>query len=298
MEWYQLQYFLTLAKTQNITKASEQLNLSQSALSRSIARLEKEIGAPLFERESRGVKLNRYGKLFSEHASNALYEIETAKKMINDLVDPFHGTIELAFIQTLGSSYIPELIRSFQLQYPHIQFKLYQDITSKILEQVETSIIDIGFCSPTIKQENLENLPIIQEDLLLITPKNHRLNGRETITLDEVAEDPFIFFKEETALRDVIELICEQANFHPKVVFEGIDEKTIVDLVAANFGVALVPSSTAFNTEKVTSIKISHPICTRTTMMVWRSAGYISPVVKQFIEFVTEYTRQLHVGNS
>ncbi|MGX9132934.1 LysR substrate-binding domain-containing protein [Rummeliibacillus sp. JY-2-4R] len=292
MEWYQLHYFQTLAKTENITRASELLSLSQSALSRSIARLETEIGVPLFERESRGVKLNRYGRLFLEHATNALLEIDTAKKQINDLVDPLSGTIELAFIQTLGSSYIPELIRLFQLQFPNIKFRLYQDITQKIMNQVETNSIDIGFCSPSSTYEGISTLTILEEELVLIVPKSHKFSDKKEIDLFEVAQDDFILFKEETALRDVIEELCKQAGFYPKVVFEGIDEKTIVDLVSANFGVALVPIALTLNQEKVSSIKINHPKCTRVTRMIWRNQGYTSPAVQHFIHFVTEYAQQ------
>src|SRR4051812_452473 len=103
-------YFNKVAKYISLTKASENLNLSQPALSRSILRLEEEIGVPLFERKSRGVVLNQYGKVFLSHANQVLSEMKKAKQTIHDMVDPDHGTISLAFIQTLGSSFVPDLI--------------------------------------------------------------------------------------------------------------------------------------------------------------------------------------------
>ena len=136
MDFDQLFYFHTVAKHNSFTKASEELNLSQPALSRSILRLEEEIGVPLFERKSRGVVLNQYGKVFLSHANQVLSEMKEAKQTIHDMVDPHHGTISLAFIQTLGSSFVPDLISDFQKEFPNIQFQLSQNISSKILKEI------------------------------------------------------------------------------------------------------------------------------------------------------------------
>lgn len=165
MDWHQLHYFQTLARYNNFSKAAEELILSQSALSRSISRLEKEIGVPLFERKSRGAILNRYGMKFLVHVNRAMAEIDEAKQEINDLVNPFHGTILLGFIQTLGFSFVPDLISDFQREKPSITFQLMQDSTSKILTGLETGEIDIGFCSPQEPVEDLSFFQVVKDEL-------------------------------------------------------------------------------------------------------------------------------------
>ena len=152
MDLHQLHYFKTLAQMKSFTKASEELVLSQPALSRSILRLEEEVGVPLFERKSRGVVLNRYGEVFLQHVTKAVAEVGEAMQEINDLINPFHGTISIAFIQTLGSSFIPDLLGNFQKLTPEIKFQLSQHTTGKIIDQIVTGEIDIGFCSPQEKQ--------------------------------------------------------------------------------------------------------------------------------------------------
>ncbi len=291
MDWQQLLYFKTLAKVENFTRASIELSLSQPALSRSISRLEEEVGVPLFERKSRGVILNKYGQIFLEHANQALAEIADAKQEIHDLVHPYHGTISLAFIQTLGSSFVPELISSFQKDYPDIHFQLYQHATSKILSQLESAEIDIGFCSPNEPTENLSSISIVKDELFLIVPIDHRLAGVDEVDLSEVAHDPFVLFKPETAVRDVTERLCHEAGFHPKMSFEGFEESTVAGLVGAKFGVALIPFIPGLNRQKISLIRIRKPQSIREIRMVWRTNGYMSPAVEKFKSFVENEMR-------
>jgi LysR family transcriptional regulator, transcription activator of glutamate synthase operon len=286
MDWHQLKYFQTLANIGNFTRASVELVLSQPALSRSISRLEEEIGVPLFERKSRGVILNKYGEIFLQHANRALSEIDAAKQEINDLINPLHGTISLAFIQTLGSSFVPELISAFQKEASGINFQLYQHATSKILSQLASTEIDIGFCSPQEPIENLSSIPIVKNELFLIVPVNHRLAGADEIDLCEVANDPFVLFKPETAMHDVIERLCHEAGFHPKMSFEGFEERTVAGLVGAKFGVALIPFIPGLDKKKISLIRIRKPQSVRVIRMVWRTNGYMPPAVGRFKTFV------------
>lgn len=286
MDFDQLFYFHTVAKYNSFTKASEELNLSQPALSRSILRLEEEIGVPLFERKSRGVVLNQYGKFFLSHAIQVLSEMKEAKQKIHDMIDPNHGIISLAFIQTLGSSFVPDLISDFQQEFPNFQFQLSQNISSEILKEIEAANIDIGFCSPLELHEGLCSIPVLSEELFLIVPVAHRLAGKERVNLSEVADDPFIFFKPQTALHDLILNLCNEAGFHPRKVFEGYEERTVSDLVGANLGVAIVPYIPNLDASKISMVRVQSPKCFRVIQMVWRLNGYMSPAVVNFKEFV------------
>ena len=290
MEWQQLEYFQSLAKHQNFTKAAEELALTQSALSRSIAKLEEELGVPLFDRKVRGVTLNQYGQILLPHVNRAIQEINMARQEIRNLNDPFHGTISLAFIHTLGSSYVPELISRFRERYPGIQFQLTQDTTRNIMNMLEAGQIDLGFCTPheQMKHRHIETVPAIDEPLYLIVPKHHRLAERKEVELSEVAEDPFVLYKQESGVREVIDKLCQEAGFNPNVSFEGVGDATIAGFVAANFGVALIPLIPGLDMEKISLLSVSKPRCRRVIQMVWRSDRYMSPVVASFRQFVQQ----------
>ncbi len=290
MDWNQLKYFQALANVNNFTRAAELLNLSQSALSRSILRIEDEIGVPIFERKGRGVVLNRYGEILLRHANLALWEIAEARREINNLVDPSHGTILLAFIQTLGLSFVPDLIGGFQKQEPGIQFQLTQDSTKRIIAQIESAELDLGFCTPQEPIKNLSFLPIMEQEIFLIVPKDHKLAGKEQIDLYEVANEPFIQYKPEIALHDVIERTCQEAGFHPMVSLEASDVRTVVGLVGAKFGVSMIPYTSGLDTQKISVIRIGKPRCSIVIQMVWRTNGYMSPAATRFKSYVVHTT--------
>jgi DNA-binding transcriptional LysR family regulator len=285
--------FQIVAKQKSFTKASEELNLSQPALSRSILRLEEEVGVPLLERKSRGVVLNQYGKVFLETVNQVLSNMKETKQTIHDMVDPLHGNISLAFIQTLGSSFVPDLISEFQKEFPNIQFQLSQNISSKILKEIHDANIDIGFCSPLEPHEGLCSIPVLSEELFLIVPAAHRLAGKEMVNLSEVADDPFIFFKPQTALHDLIHNLCNEAGFLPRKVFEGYEERTVSDLVGANLGVAIVPYLPNLDESKISMVHVQSPKCFRVIQMVWRLNGYMSPAVTNFKGFVEKRAKGL-----
>lgn len=286
MDYHQLKYFQKLADIGNYTKAADELDLSQSALSRSILRLEEEIGVPLFQRKSRGVVLNRYGQIFLKSANKALGEIDEAKQEITNLVNPTQGTISLGFIQPLGSSYIPDLISAFQKENPGIKFQLNQDNTRNILNGIEAGEIDVGFCSPPEASEGLSAVHIMDQELFLIVPQNHPLSNRKEIDLHEVAGDSFILFKPESSLHDVIAKLFQDAGFRPMMSFEVYDERTVAGLVGANLGVALIPFFPGLDKDKVSQIPVGRPNCSVSNQMVYQTDGYISPVFAQFKAFV------------
>lgn len=286
MDWHQLKYFQTLADICNVSKAAEELTLSQPALSRTISRLEEEIGVPLFERKSRGVVLNRYGEVFLKHVNRALWEIDEAKKKIDHMVDPFHGTLSLAFVQPLGSSFIPELISKFQEEAPGIQFHLTQDTSNEILNELESAKVDVAFCTLQEHLKYLSSFHIMTLELFLIVDKDHRLANVEQVDLCEVADDSFVLYKPETALRDVVERLCNDAGFQPKSSFEAFDERTVAGLVGAKFGVALIPIFPGLDLKKVSIIRVRNPQCSLSIHMIWRTQGYLSPALTRFKAFV------------
>ncbi|SEP37671.1 LysR family transcriptional regulator [Propionispora vibrioides] len=286
MDLHQLKYFQTLANKRNFTKAADDLALSQSALSRSIARMEEELGIPLFERKSRGVVLNRYGEVFLRHVDIALKELLDAQKEIHNMIDPSHGTILIAFIQPLGSSFVPDLISAFQKQAPGIKFQLNQDTTKRILSQLESTTIDIGFCTQQEPMETLSSIPIMKQELFLIVHKDHRLATKEQVDLCEVANDPFVLYKPETALHDIVVDFCRDAGFHPKISFEAFEERTIAGLVGAKYGVALIPFIPGLDMQKISIIRVRIPHCLTVIQMVWRTNSYMSPAATHFKAYV------------
>src|SRR5690349_12115287 len=120
MELQQLKYFQTVARLQHFTRAAEELYISQPSLSRSIARLEEELGAPLFDREGRQVRLNRLGQTFLKRVERVFNELEVGQRELQDLIGPEKGLVAVAFLHTVGVRLLPLLLSAFRAEHPNI----------------------------------------------------------------------------------------------------------------------------------------------------------------------------------
>ena len=187
MDLQQLEYFRTLAQTQHVTRSAEVLSISQSALSRSIARLEDEMGVPLFDRQGRTIRLNQFGQIFLERVENMMKEFNEGKKEIQDLLEPESGTISLGFLHTLSTNLIPDLISSFRIDYPKIKFKLGQGPSHILLDQLQSGEIDLCLIAPNDVKHPVRWEELWSEELFVIVPKNHKFANYQSIKLEQLA---------------------------------------------------------------------------------------------------------------
>ncbi|MDR3541133.1 MAG: LysR family transcriptional regulator [Desulfosporosinus sp.] len=289
MEWTQLQYFQTVAQLEHVTKAAEVLSISQPALSRSIARLEEELGVPLFERQGRTVVLNIYGRIFLNRVKRAIQEITSGQQEIQDLLDPLNGSVSLGFIHSQGTNLVPDLLGLFRKSFPEIRFMLYQNVTNQILDQLEAGEIDFCFCSQPLDRENIRWIQLLTEEIILIVPKDHPHANRKSVNLKELSVEPFITFKNELSLGEIIYRIFMEAGFTPKIAFEGEEVGTVVGLVAAKLGIALIPKIRTSEMMGISQVHVSEPKCQRIIGMAWVEGRYVSPAANHFKEFVQEH---------
>jgi DNA-binding transcriptional LysR family regulator len=289
MEWHQLEYFCTVAQLQHFTHAAEKLSISQPALSRSIAKLEKELGISLFERQGKKVSLNRFGQIFFKHVERSMQEIIDAKQEIQDIINPDYGVVSFAFLHSQGTHNVPELIGRFLAKYPKIQFKLYQNPAHILLEQLMSDEIDLCLTSPVFSEKKIEWTPLYTEELFAVVSKDHRFSNRKSIELVEIAEEPIITFKNEYSLRSITDQLFEEAGLTPKIAFEGEELMTLAGLAETKLGVAIIPQLLGRNNSQLSFIPISEPKCFRTIGLAWTKARYASPVAKIFRNFVLNF---------
>lgn len=286
MEWHQLEYFKTVAHMQHVTHAAKLLSISQPALSRSMAKLEEELGFPLFDRRGKNIVLNHYGQLFLQHVERAMQEIVDGKKMIQDLLHPDRGSVSLSFLHSLGSNLVPGLLSKFRQNNPNIQFKLFQNATTLLLEQLNAGEVDLCLCAPVGTHENIEWESLFTEELFVIVPLGHRLSNRSSITLDEIKDEPVVTFKKDYGLRILADQLFKEAGLNPFITFEGEEIITVAGLVEAKLGVALIPHVFGLDKTNISFLPISKPTCQRIIGMAWTKGKYLSPAAQKFKNFV------------
>jgi LysR family transcriptional activator of glutamate synthase operon len=292
MELRQLKYFIEVAKREHVTDAADALHVAQSAVSRQISNLENELGAPLFIREGRNVKLTPVGKIFWEHIELAIREIEKAVQEVNEYLDPESGVIRIGFPNSLAANTLPRVISAFRQQYPKIRFQLRQGILSTLTKSVIKGEIDLAFVAPVpTEHDQLNGHILFTEEMMAVIPANHPLTEFEEIRLDQLHKEPFVMFRQGFTLREIVEDACRQAGFKPQVAFEGEDIDTVKGLVSAGLGVALLPEVTlADNTPRETvKLRIIEPHVTRTVGVITPKNREPAPSIKVFFQFLQSF---------
>ncbi|KQL54316.1 LysR family transcriptional regulator [Heyndrickxia shackletonii] len=286
MEWHQIQYFQMVAETEHFTRAAEILSISQPALSRAISKLEEELGVQLFDRTGRNIVLNKYGKMFLQRVERSIQEIELGKQEIHDMIHPDHGTISLSFLHSLGISFIPGILKGFLNKYPEVKFHLSQAGSLQVFEKLLTGECDIALLSYLQDDNELHWESLWSEELFLIVSANHPLAEIEEINLISIRDEPFIAFKNGYGLRTIVDKLCSEAGFTPKVAFEGEEIGTVAGLVEAQLGVSIVPDVKVLDKNKIKLIRLKNPVCMREIGLTWKKGRYLSPVTERFIVFV------------
>jgi DNA-binding transcriptional LysR family regulator len=245
MELRDLRSFLAVAQHRNFSRAAQQLHVSQPALSEQIRKLEDELGAPLFERTSRGAVLTDAGAAFVPEARAVLDQADIAAETVRMVASGVAGTLTLGFIDSAALGIVPPLVRRFTARYPGVKVRLRELGTRRQLEAIASGDIDVGIVRGPVWSAGLAGQRIATESLLVALPADHRLARADTVRLAELREDGFITYPADrgAALYEETLRLCHEAGFEPKIVQEANEIYTIVGMVAAGLGVAIVPDS-------------------------------------------------------
>ncbi len=288
MELLQLKYFQTVAGLEHMTKAAEELQIAQPSLSKTISRLEEDLGVPLFDRKNRQLRLNEYGKLFLDRVNRIFLELNEGKREIAERSEQGQSQITLA---VSIPRVLPELLSSFLKQYPDIKFQQVLKSTTSMKSQLEKAEIDFCISSVPIEGTDIVWEPLMTEEIYLIVPPEHRLSRREEIVLSEVKNDPFISMNTGFGFRNLTDAFCHEAGFIPNIAFEGDEPGVIGDLVRQGLGIAFIPEiSWIHHTNPFPNkLRIIEPKCQRTIGLGWSKRRYLSDAAQQFRQYVTDY---------
>ncbi|MEE0530196.1 MAG: LysR substrate-binding domain-containing protein, partial [Anaerostipes hadrus] len=191
---------------------------------------------------------------------------------------------------TLGSHFIPNLIKGYleEKGKNHIHFSFGQGTTKKIVEELKDGKYDLAFSSYVEGEDELEFIPVGQEELVLITPKDHPLAQKEEIDLLDTVEYDYVYFTKNSGLRPVIDSYFSRIKRQPTIAYEGEEDSSVAGLVAAGFGIAIVPKIPLLDTMDVCVRPIISPEIERYIYLVLKKEKYLTPVVKDFISFITD----------
>ena len=287
-------YFRTLAKLEHYTKAAEELSITQPSLSHAISSLERDLGTYLFEKQGRNVKLTKYGKMYFEYVDNALTELEKGEKKLRELNNISTGTVELGYIYTLGPKFIPNLIKNFtsEKENENIKFLFGQGTTKELIKGLKEERYDMIFCSMVEEEEDIEFIPVANEELVVIVSNEHPLADREFINLEMIGNYPFIGFSEKSGIRPLINNLFNEINLTPNTICEVEEDNAIIGLVEINYGVAVVPNISSLKHYNIKVLPIINPKHERYIYAATLKNRYLTPSVNCFKKYSLEYGKK------
>lgn len=287
MELLQLKYFQSVAKYENITKAAKELHISQPSLSITIKRLEEELSVPLFNRKGKSLELNQYGKRYLTHVNSILSDLENAKSEILELYGEKNTHISLSATATL---FLTGLLKDFLTKHPDItmtQSILYE---KTILENLKNRTIDFAITSPPLLDNDIETIELLEEELVVVIPKCHKLSKLKSVYLSELKNENFIELTENYSFKNALKKLFDQAGYAPNVIFEG-DVSIISELLYLKKALCVAPISLCLSArdDKFTILKLKDKNNTRKAGLSYNKGRYLSELSNEFKEFTVQY---------
>jgi DNA-binding transcriptional LysR family regulator len=276
-----------LGRTGHVTRAADELGVPQPTVSRWLAELAGELGAPLAVRDGRGIRLTRAGEELARAATTALGTVESGARRAIEEVDPDSGRVVFAFLHTMGGVRVPELLRAFRRHYPRIRFSLVQAGHGEMVARLLAGEVDLALTAPVPVDDPRLDCRVLQEQpLLLAVPAGHPLAGRRRVRIAELAGEDLIGLKEGHGLRGITDELCAAAGFAPRYSFVGEEVDTVRGLVGADLGVALLPPAER-RTPGTVEVAVS-PRAYRRIGLVWPADRPLSAAVTRFRDFIRD----------
>lgn len=246
MEFRQLKYFIAVAEESSFSRAAERLHISQPPLSTQVMMLEKELGVQLLDRSNRGVSLTAAGAVFYEEMRAVLLRLEQGKTRAQQAGQGHVGAISIGFVSIADYGILPPALKEFRSRFPQVEVHLHELTTDAQIREMRLGRLDIGIALGPIREGDLSFEALTHEELMLAMPTGHRLaKAKGPSDLRAFSKEDFIIPPRDIApgLYDLMISRCSASGFVPRITQQARQMQTVISLVGAGMGVALVPAS-------------------------------------------------------
>ncbi len=287
MELYTMNYVLAVADCGNFSLAAQACHVGQPALSQQIAKLERELGLPLFYRNSRGATLTDAGKEFVLRAREIVQRTEALEAEMAFYAGLHKGSLTLGIITSLQCIDFGEMLSSFCYNYPDISVNIIQEGTHRLVDLLLERKIDLAFLNRPLTElpQSLDFAKLGEDCYSLAVPSRHPLAGRKTVSLKELKDEHFIFHQSGQVASELCLLACRNAGFEPDIVCRSGSPTTGLYMVQGGLGVAFLPSEEFLSRtlSGVVELKIEEKI-TKEVGIAWRKDAS-SPLLDAAVRF-------------
>ncbi len=287
MDLHMLRQFLVVARLEHLSRAAEELRVAQPSLSRTIARLENELGTPLFDRAGR-LRLNEAGRLFRGYVERSLGELDAGRRAVAESTGEGFGTVRLAsetFLTFTGP------LAAYKRAHPGIEVELHQMPAAEMARALRAQEIDLCVASQPIPADDLESVRLFEEPVGVGASHDHPLAGRPSVSIDDLADESFISASRGHWQRRLLDRLFATRNLTPKIICEVDELSAIAELIGAGLGIGLVPGIARNTTTRLpgTWIPVDHPDCRRAVTLSWWTGAHLSTATRLMQTTITTW---------
>ncbi|MCZ8379744.1 LysR substrate-binding domain-containing protein [Mycobacterium sp. CPCC 205372] len=291
MELRQLEYFVAVAEEANFTRAAARVHVAQPAVSARIARLERELGQPLFDRTRRAVRLTAAGEAVLPHARAALAAVGDARTAVEELGDLVRGSVAIGTVTAHGVD-MPALLAAFHAAHPAVEITLGTEDSDGLIDGVQSGRLDLAIASvgPDEVPAGLAVEVTTDEAIEAVVGRGDPWWGRSRVSVPALAARPLIALPAGTGIRRRLDEACTAAGVAARIAFEASTPVELADLAARGLGVAIVPQSVSRSRDDVHPVSITPQLRGR-LVLAWRAGGPMSPAARVLVGMARERVR-------
>ncbi|PWA05304.1 LysR family transcriptional regulator [Pueribacillus theae] len=286
MELKQLEYFIVLCRELHFTRAAEKLGIAQPSLSQQIRLLEHEIGTPLFDRIGKKTVITEAGRTLLQHGYNVFHELSQARAAISELQGLERGTLKIGALLTVVNYLLPPTVIRFHRSYPNIELSVLGLRTGDIYDGLLQNELDLGVVFLPMEHDDLETIPLYNENLALAAPADHPVAKEPFVTLDILKEVPSVLLPSTYFIRQLVNEKCRSFEFAPKPVIEMTTIESIINMVSNGVGVTILSEAylNYLDNKQIRIIPIQNPVLTTQIGIVYRKNKYLCAASRVFLE--------------
>jgi LysR family transcriptional regulator, hydrogen peroxide-inducible genes activator len=287
MEFNQLRYVCAIAETGSFSRAAERCQVAQPSLSQQVLKLEKDLGAKLFDRLGRSVRLTEAGHAFLPHARSILSQMETARSSVADKCADVRGSVAVGVIPTIAPYLMPRYTTTFAKKFPEANLRIVEETTPILVEGLRDLSIDLAILALPLRHKDLELFPLRTEPLFAVLPRNHPRAAAESLALKDLRGESFVMLRDGHCFRDLSIAACTHARVTPRIAFESGQFSSLFGMVAAGVGISLAPEMAIDRNAGCRYVRVSDARATRTIVAATLHGRSFNLVQRAFLSGIT-----------
>src|SRR6202012_422483 len=287
---------ISVADNASFTRASQQLYVAQSAISRKIKLLEEELGEPIFKRVNKKVYVTPAGETLLRYARRIFLDMRNAKLEISEIAHLERGQRGVGAGMLACPYIIPPVLEKFKALHPRIDLEVITAPTDTLLSRLSDNLIELGVFTLPIKHADLQVVPLITEEMVVVTsPKHPVLSQKEKMNAEELQDYPLILFPKGARTRNVLDEFFNDAGITPHIAMEAENVALIKPLVKIDLGISIIPFrsvSEELERGELHCLKIKDRRLTRQVGLVYHKADFIPKILSELIRLFKELRRE------